>query len=96
MKITLDGTPKEIAQILQVLQVKQPQITTGAIAAEKLEDSLIKEGIGAWPYKAEAIPVSSNAPSAKLDSHAVTTDRIADHGITYDRLAVRPAEEEQR
>lgn len=58
MKITLDGTPKEIAQMLQVLQVKQPQITPGAI-------------------------------EAKLDSHAVTTDRIADHGTTFDRLAGR-------
>lgn len=78
MKITLDGTPKEIAQMLQVLQVKQPQITPGA--AEKLEDSIAK-GI---------------RPSTKLDSYGVTTNRIADHGITYDRLAVRPAEEEQR
>lgn len=93
MKITLDGTPKEIAQILQVLQVKQPQITTGAIAAEKLEDSITK---GIRPYNAEAIPVSCSRPSAKLDSYGVTTNRIADHGITYDRLSDRQTEEEQR
>lgn len=78
MKIIFDGTPKEIAQMLQVLQIKQPQIAPGA--EEKLEDSIAK-GI---------------RPSAKLDSYGVTTDRIADHGITYDRLAGRPAEEEQR
>lgn len=69
MKITLDGTPKEIAQMLQVLQVKQPQITPGAIAAEKIEDSIAKDVI---PY--EAIRSRSNVTSAKIAGHSISAN----------------------